>query len=68
MPSPNKSGKTITLAKLKGRLKITEAARVNKAAKNSGAKIKTISRMLLVRVITRVTMRISVRDAAWVKA
>ena len=46
IPSPNKSGKTIMLAKLKGKLRITDAVIVYKAAKIRGVKIKISSRRL----------------------
>ena len=68
MPSPNNSGRTITLAKLNGRFNMTEAARVNKAARNSGAKISTISRTPLVKNMTRTTINMTVKIAASIKA
>ena len=68
IPRPNNNGKTMTLAKLNGRLNSTEAAKVNKAASRSGAKISAISRMLCVRARTRITINTKVIAAAALKA
>ena len=60
IPSPNRRGKTITLAKLKGKFNKTEADIVNKEAKIRGVKIKTSSRKLLVKLITNIIISVSV--------
>ena len=60
IPSPNRRGKTITLAKLKGKFNKTEAVIVNKEAKIRGVKIKTSSRKLLVKLITNIIISVSV--------
>ena len=68
MPNPNNKGKTITFAKLNGRMNKADAELVIRAARINGKNISIISRNRLVRKSTSIPIRMMVVTAAWVNA